>query len=156
MKIYQLYRRQTLKLSSVEAWAFFSSPYNLNDITPEFFNVCITSNVPDRIYGGLLISYQMKAIFGIPMIWLSEVCHCDEPRRFVYQQRIGPFKFWSHEVCLTEQENTILLEDIMFYAMPMGWLGQLLNKVLIADKLDRIFDTRSERLQAKWGAGLKS
>lgn len=85
MKIYQLYHRQTLKLSIDEAWSFFSSPYNLNDITPDFFNVRITSNVPDRIYGGLLISYRMTAPFGIPMTWLSEVCHCDEPRRFVYQ-----------------------------------------------------------------------
>ena len=98
-----------------------------------------------------MISYRMQAVLGIPMVWLSEICHCDKPRRFVYQQRIGPFKFWSHEVCLTQQEQGILLEDIMFYAMPMGWLGRLLNKLLIADKLDRIFANRRDYLEAKWG-----
>jgi ligand-binding SRPBCC domain-containing protein len=82
---------------------------------------------------------------------LSEVSHCDEPKRLVYEQRIGPFKFWSHEVCLTQQQNGILLEDIMFYAMPVGWLGQLINTVLIADKLNRIFDTRHTYLQSKFG-----
>jgi ligand-binding SRPBCC domain-containing protein len=151
MKIYQLYRQQTLTMSVQDAWSFFSSPYHLNDITPDFFHVTITSKVPEKIYAGLMISYQMKAVFGIPMNWLSEVSHCDEPKRFVYEQRIGPFKFWSHEVCLTEQQNGILLEDIMFYAMPLGWLGQLVNRVLIADKLERIFDTRHAYLQSKFG-----
>lgn len=151
MKIYQLYRQQTLTMTVQDAWSFFSSPYHLNDITPDFFHVTITSKVPEKIYAGLMISYQMKAVFGIPMNWLSEVGHCDEPKRFVYEQRIGPFKFWSHEVCLTEQQNGIFLEDIMFYAMPLGWLGQLVNRALIADKLERIFDTRHAYLQNKFG-----
>lgn len=133
-----------------EAWNFFSSPYYLNDITPAFFNVEIISRVPEQIYAGLMISYRMKAVFGIPMAWLSEVCHCDEPKRFVYQQRIGPFKFWSHEVCLSETQNGIVLEDIMFYAMPYGRLGEWVNRWLIADRLERIFDTRRDYLHARW------
>ena len=151
MKIYQLYRQQHLNLTTREAWNFFSSPYNLNDITPEFFHVTITSRVPENIYAGLMISYRMKAVFGIPMNWLSEVIHCDEPKRFVYEQRIGPFKFWSHEVCLTEEQNGLVLEDIMFYAMPMGWLGQFINSVLIASKLEHIFDNRRNYLHRTWG-----
>ncbi len=134
-----------------EAWKFFSSPYNLNDITPEFFQVNITSEVPEKIYAGLMISYRMKAVLGIPMDWLSEISHCDEPKRFVYEQRIGPFKFWSHEVCLTEEQNGVVLEDIMFYAMPMGWLGQFINSVLIASKLEHIFDNRRNYLHSTWG-----
>ena len=69
MKIYQLYRQQHLNLSVKEAWDFFSSPYNLNDITPDFFHVSIVSKVPEKIYAGLLLNYQMKAVFGIPMSW---------------------------------------------------------------------------------------
>ncbi len=151
MKIYQLYRQQYLSLSVQEAWDFLSSPYHLNDITPDFFHVTITSIVPEKIYSGLMLSYQMKAVFGIPMSWLSEISHCDEPKRFVYEQRIGPFKFWSHEVCLTETQNGLMLEDIMCYVMPLGWLGQFLNTVLIASKLDRIFDTRRDYLNSRWG-----
>lgn len=151
MTVYRMYRRQALRLSLSEAWDFLSSPHHLNEITPAFFNVEITSEVPDRIYAGLLISYKMKAVFGIPMTWLSEVCHCDEPNYFIYQQRIGPFKFWSHEVRLTEYRDGILVEDIMFYAMPFGWLGSWINNVMIADRLDRIFAVRRDALQAKWG-----
>jgi ligand-binding SRPBCC domain-containing protein len=151
MKIYPLYRRQALALPIKTAWHFFSSPYHLNEITPDFFNVTVTSKVPDRIYSGLMVSYSMKAVFGIPMAWLSEVSHCDEPRRFVYEQRIGPFKFWSHEVCLTEHDDAIVLEDIIFYAMPLGWLGRAINKFIIADKLDQIFAVRHDYLESRWG-----
>ncbi|MEC4750126.1 hypothetical protein [Methylomicrobium sp. Wu6] len=106
--------------------------------------------MPEKIYAGLLISYRMKAVFGIPMAWLSEVSQCDEPKRFVYQQRIELFKFWSHEVCLTEKENGIQLEDIMSYAMSFGWLGGLVNRWLSANRLERIVYTRRDDLQARW------
>lgn len=151
MKIHSLYRKQRLAVTSEQAWQFLSSPYYLNQITPDFFNVEITSPVPDEIYGGLLISYRMKAVFGIPMLWLSEISHCEKPRRFVYQQRVGPFHFWSHEVSLSECAEGLELEDIVFYTMPLGWLGELLHAVLVGDKLQRIFDTRHDYLHKKWG-----
>jgi ligand-binding SRPBCC domain-containing protein len=150
MQIHQLYRRQELNMALAEAWDFFSSPHHLNDITPAFFHVEITSGVPPKIYAGLMIGYRMKAVFGIPMAWLSEISHCDEPKRFVYQQRLGPFKFWSHEVCLTETGQGVQLEDIVFYAMPFGWLGDLFNRWLIADRLERIFDARRDCLKRQW------
>jgi ligand-binding SRPBCC domain-containing protein len=51
--IYQLYRQQHLNMTIEEAWTFFSSPYHLNDITPDFFHVTITSKVWDS--NGLVI-----------------------------------------------------------------------------------------------------
>ena len=151
MKIYQLHRQQQLSMTQNQAWDFFTSPHFLNQITPDFFHVEITSPVPENIYAGLLISYRMKAVFGLPMSWLSEICHCDEPKRFVYQQRVGPFNFWSHEVSISECPEGVVLEDIVFYTMPWGWLGELMHYVLIGEKLKRIFDTRHDFLQRKWG-----
>lgn len=134
-----------------EAWQFFSSPDHLNSLTPDFFNIVPTSEVPDKIYSGLLISYSMKAVMGIPMNWLSEISHCQSPNYFIYHQRVGPFKFWSHEVRLTEKQSGVLLEDIVFYNMPFGLFGELINKLLIAKKLNQIFETRQQYLQAHWG-----
>jgi len=151
MKIYRLHYRQELAVSIDEAWKFFSSPFHLNEITPAFFHVDILSPVPDDIYGGLLIEYSMNVVLGIPMTWLSEISHCDKPRRFVYIQRAGPFKFWSHEVCLTENTTGVILEDIVFYAMPLDILGRMLNKILIARKLTEIFNTRRAKLALRWG-----
>mgnify|MGYP006268394281 FL=1 len=150
MKIHQLYRQQTLNLSVEEAWKFFSSPYFLNEITPDFFHVEIESKVPDEIYAGLLISYRMKAVFGYPMDWLSEVSQCETHRYFIYQQQEGPFKFWSHEVRLTATPTGTQVEDIVFYTMP-GWLfGELLHTLIIGKRLQAIFDTRQAYLQQRW------
>lgn len=151
MKIHRLYRQQTLAMDLAQAWAFFSSPHHLNQITPDFFHVDIISPVPDDIYAGLMISYRMKAVFGIPMAWLSEVSHCEKPYRFIYQQRVGPFKCLSHEVRLSECAAGIMVEDIIFYAMPYGMLGAIFHKLLIAEKLQRIFDVRRDYLQERWG-----
>jgi len=151
MKIYHLYRQQSLNVSKEDAWEFLSSPYHLNEVTPDFFNVKITSKVPKSIYAGLMISYQMQAVFGVPMAWLSEVSQCVELKRFIYQQRVGPFKFLSHEVRLTESESGIVLEDILFYAMPFGKFGEIIHWALIGDKLKQIFDTRHDVLEIKWG-----
>jgi ligand-binding SRPBCC domain-containing protein len=85
------------------------------------------------------------------MDWLSEVTVCETPQRFIYQQRVGPFAFWSHEVRLSESADGTLLEDIVFYRMPFGALGVLLHRLLIAGKLQQIFDTRRDYLQQRWG-----
>lgn len=151
MNLYHLYRRQALTLSRQQAWDFFTSPYYLNEITPDFFKVEISSKVPEKIYPGLLISYRMQAVAGLPMPWLSEVSQCKEPHRFVYKQAVGPFKFWSHEVCISEENGHIVMEDIVFYAMPLGWFGQLMHACLIGNKLRAIFDTRAQYLREKWG-----
>jgi ligand-binding SRPBCC domain-containing protein len=152
MKIHRIYRRQQLRMSMEQAWQFFSSPHNLNQITPSFFSVDITSPVPDDIYAGLMISYRMKAVLGIPMAWLSEVSHCEKPKRFIYQQRVGPFHFWSHEVSFTQNGEQTVLEDIVFYSMRWGWIGDLLHTMIIFDKLKHIFNVRQDYLQANWGA----
>lgn len=137
-------------MSLDQAWEFFSSPHNLNDITPDFFHIDITSPVPAEIYAGLMISYRMRAVGRYTMSWLSEISQCQKPQRFIYQQRVGPFAFWSHEVCFTIHCGGLMVEDIVFYAMPLGWLGEILHGLLIAKKLQRIFDCRQEYLQAHW------
>ena len=151
MKVHQLYRKQSLNLSIQDAWRFFSSPLFLNQITPDFFHVEILSEVPDEIYPGLMISYQMQAVGGLPMAWLSEVSHCQTHEYFIYQQREGPFKFWSHEVRLTATDEGLIIEDIVFYTMPWLLVGELLHNLLIRKRLEQIFDTRSLYLEQHWG-----
>ncbi|MBT3813694.1 MAG: SRPBCC family protein [Gammaproteobacteria bacterium] len=150
MKIHQLYYRQSLNISRHEAWKFFTSPLHLNTITPDFFTITPVSKVPEKIYSGLMIAYTLKAVFNWPMAWLSEISHCETEHYFIYEQRIGPFKFWSHEVRLTQQINNILVEDIVFYAMPFGLLGRLCHQWIIADKLADIFNTRRDYLAERW------
>lgn len=151
MTVHHIHHRQRLKMTGQQAWDFFSSPDFLNDITPDFFHVRIDSEVPDSIYAGLLICYRMRAVFGLPMTWVSDISHCDEPHYFVYRQLLGPFKFWSHEVRIDSIDEGVDVQDIVYYAMPFGPLGELFHKLFIGNRLRRIFSHRALCLEQKWG-----
>lgn len=150
MKIHRLYRRQFLPISLEEAWPFFSTPHNLERITPPFLNFKITSAVPDEIYSGLIITYRIAAVAGIPMTWVTEIKHVEPLRRFVDEQRIGPFRFWHHEHSFRAVENGIEMEDTVHYAMPWGWFGELVHAAFIRARLKAIFDFRREYLEKLW------
>ena len=71
MRIHHLTRSQPLPISLAEAWPFFSTPRNLEAITPDFLRFRITSEVPEDIYAGLIITYRIAAVADIPMTWVT-------------------------------------------------------------------------------------
>ena len=71
MKVYCLRRRQVLPISLEQAWLFFSAPHHLEEITPVFLRFQITSEVPEKIYSSLIITYRIEAVAGIPMTWVK-------------------------------------------------------------------------------------
>jgi len=150
MKVYRLHRKQILPISLQDAWPFFSTPRNLAEITPPFLNFHITSQVPDDIYSGLIITYRIAAVAGIPMTWVTEIKHVQAPYQFVDEQRIGPFRFWHHQHRLREAEGGIEMEDIVHYVMPWGWFGRLVHALFIRDRLETIFDFRRDCLAQRW------
>jgi ligand-binding SRPBCC domain-containing protein len=150
MKVYCLNRKQKLPISLWEAWSFFSTSRNLESITPAFLKFQITSSVPDDIYSGLIITYRIAAVAGIPMTWVTEIKHVEAPYRFVDEQRIGPFRFWYHEHRFREVGGEIEMEDTVYYAMPLGWIGRLVHALFIRARLEAIFDFRRNYLGQLW------
>lgn len=150
MKIHRLTRSQFLPITLEQAWPFFSTPRNLEAMTPDFLNFRITSAVPDDIYSGLIITYKIAAVGGIPMTWVTEIKHVVPLQRFVDEQRIGPFRFWFHEHRFRAVDGGITMEDNVHYAMPWGWLGDLVHKVFVHKRLNAIFDFRHEYLARRW------
>ncbi|PZN69182.1 MAG: hypothetical protein DM484_30115 [Candidatus Methylumidiphilus alinenensis] len=148
MKIYTLTRKQVLPITLEQAWPFFSTPTNLEQITPAFLRFHITSVVPDEIYPGLIITYRIAAVAGIPMTWVTEIKQVIRLHQFVDEQRIGPFRFWHHLHRFNEVEGGVEMEDIVHYAMPWGCLGHLVHALFIRARLQAIFDFRREYLEA--------
>jgi len=152
MKLYRLTRKQTLPISLEEAWPFFSTPHNLEQITPAFLRFHITSPVPDEIYNGLIITYRIAAIAGIPLTWVTEIKHVEPFSQFVDEQRLGPYRFWHHLHRFREVEGGVEMEDIVHYVMPFGWLGRLAHVVFVQDRLKAIFDFRRDYLAGYFAA----
>ena len=150
MKVYRLHRKQFLPISLEEAWPFFSSPRNLERITPAFLKFEITSEVPEDLYSGLIITYRIAAVAGLPMTWVTEIKHVEPLHRFVDEQRIGPFRFWYHEHGFRGVEGGIEMEDSVHYVMPWGAFGRLVHAVFIRQRLQAIFDFRREFLAGLW------
>lgn len=152
MKIYQLKTSQKLPLSIDKAWDFFSNPANLSKITPTWLNFQITSALPDKMYAGLIITYFVRPMLNIPQTWVTEITHVNEPNYFVDEQRFGPYKMWHHEHIFKQiDDNNILMEDIVSYAVPFGFIGRIANKLIISKKINEIFNYRREVLEKMFG-----
>ncbi len=152
MAIYQIREEVELAASMDEAWEFISSPANLQEITPDHMGFEIkTPGLPDKIYPGLMISYKVRPLLGIPLTWLTEITHVKESYYFVDEQRVGPYALWHHEHRLAPTEKGVLMSDLVTYRLPMGPLGSLAHWMFVRKQLKGIFQYREQALDKKFG-----
>ncbi|MCB0478543.1 MAG: SRPBCC family protein [Crocinitomicaceae bacterium] len=153
MAFYQFKREQFLNASIEEVWDFVSSPKNLKEITPDTMGFDITSEtLPDKMYEGMIISYKVKPLLGIPTTWVTEITHVQDLHYFVDEQRIGPYKMWHHEHFLEEKDGGVVMKDIISYQPPFGFLGRIANTLVIKSKLSSIFNYRFKVLEQKYNS----
>lgn len=147
----RLYRQQWLPISLEEAWDFFSSPKNLNEITPEDMVFEIKSEVPDKMYQGMFIMYSIKPMLNIPMKWVTEITHVVDRKYFVDEQRVGPYNIWHHEHHFEEKDGGVLMTDILHYDVGKSFLGTIASKLFVDKKVQGIFDYRFKILEKRFG-----
>jgi|TARA_B110000483_G_C18204244_1_gene546812 ligand-binding SRPBCC domain-containing protein len=147
MGFFQFKRTQTINRPITEIWDFISSPNNLKTITPDYMGFDITSESPEKMYEGLIISYKVSPMLGIKTTWVTEITHIKEHEYFVDEQRVGPYKIWHHQHHLEKTENGTLMTDIVSYQPPFGFLGDIANSIIIKSKLNEIFNYRTKVLE---------
>jgi ligand-binding SRPBCC domain-containing protein len=149
--MYQFKREQLVKTDMETCWKFFSSPANLQRITPSYMGFDVLTEVPDTMYEGLMIAYRVRPLFGIPVEWITEITHVKENLFFVDEQRKGPYKIWHHEHHFRTTAEGILMTDIVTYELPFGILGKLVHPLLVKKKLEEIFDFRFKVVEEVFG-----
>jgi ligand-binding SRPBCC domain-containing protein len=148
----ELYFRQELSVSLEEAWAFFSDPSNLKEITPPHMDFKVTSSHHgNQIYAGQIIRYTVRPILGIPLKWCTEITHVEPFKYFIDEQRSGPYAFWHHQHHFKQIENGVLMEDILTYKVPFGILGDIANAIMVRKEVNEIFTYRKRILSEKFG-----
>lgn len=66
MGFYQFKKELKIKASMEQVWDFISSPKNLKEITPAYMGFdIITTDLPEKMYPGMIISYNVKPLLGI-------------------------------------------------------------------------------------------
>ena len=135
-----------------EAWDFFSSPANLQKITPEKLGFKIVSkHHGEKMYAGQIIEYYVKPLFGIPLYWMTEITHVVDKKYFIDEQRFGPYTMWHHQHHFKETPEGIEMTDIVHYKLPFGILGELAHTLFVKKQLQGIFDYRFKVVEDLWG-----
>jgi len=128
MKVHSLSQTQWLPIPPAEAWRFFSSPRNLEKMTPPGMGFQIVSLPSETLYEGEIIQYRVKLMPGIWLPWVSEIKAIDEGKSFVDDQVSGPFKFWHHRHFFEEKEGGTLVGDLIHYAVGFGPFGEIAGR----------------------------
>jgi ligand-binding SRPBCC domain-containing protein len=150
--MYKLYFSQKLPINLDKAWDFFSCPLNLEKITPKSLDLKIKGEYAEKkMYPGQIITYSVKPLWGISMEWITEITAVQEPIYFIDEQKMGPYAFWHHEHWFTSIPNGVLMEDVLYYKVPLGLFGKALHYLKIKKDLHRIFEYRTKVLEEIFG-----
>lgn len=152
MAFYQLKTGQKIPASIDEVWDFISSPKNLKEITPDHMRFNITSgDLPEKMYPGMIISYEVSPLLGIKMTWVTEITHVIDKQFFVDEQRVGPYRMWHHQHHIREIAGGVQMNDIVTYQPPLGPLGAIANALIIRKQLAGIFAYREQAVERIFG-----
>lgn len=143
MKTHSFTTEMWLKPPLEEVFSFFSDARNLERITPPWvrFRILTSGEIPMRL--GALIDYRIR-VHGVPLRWQSEITLWEPGRRFVDEQRRGPYRLWIHEHRFSAKDGGTLVEDRVEYAVPGG---ALVNRLFVANDVAKIFEYRKRKLE---------
>jgi len=145
MKTYTLECEMLAPVSVREAFEIFQDPHNLARITPSWLNFRITSRKQVEIRQGAEIGYQIRWA-GIPLSWKTVITEYEPPFFFVDEQARGPYRHWRHRHTFRPTEGGTIVGDRVEYALPFGWLGRLVHRLIVRRQLQRIFAYRQQAL----------
>ena len=142
MKVYKKETVQHINASIEECWAFFSSPRNLQKITPKTMGFQITDFDEKNMYAGQIIQYKVSPLLGLKLRWTTEITIVKDNHYFIDEQRFGPYALWHHKHFFEPTENGVKMTDVVHYALPLGIIGQMMNALVVKNKLKEIFEYR--------------
>lgn len=152
MAVYELHYEQKVPISLPQLWEFIASPHNLKEITPDYMNFKVNDSKQATImYPGMMITYKVSPLLGIPLDWCTEITHVEHMKFFVDEQREGPYTIWHHQHHLKEIEGGVLMSDIVHYKVPFGFIGKIANQLFIKRQLRQIFDYRFQKVEELFG-----
>lgn len=146
---YQLAARTVLDAPLEQVFPFFARAENLSAITPSTMSFRIMSPLPIAMRVGAVIDYRIRT-GPVPMSWRTLIEAWEPGRRFVDSQTRGPYKAWWHEHRFVADGDRTVMEDRVLYAPPLGPLGWIANRLIVAPMLRRIFAYRTQAIQARF------
>ena len=141
--IQRLHVSLRLRRPLAEVFSFFADARNLGRITPPWLRFHVLTPDPIVMCEGVTIDYRLR-LRGIPIRWTSRIAAWEPPHHFVDEQERGPYVTWHHEHRFREEDGMTVAEDAVTYTVPGG---RLVNRLLVAPDLRRVFEYRCDRLR---------
>jgi ligand-binding SRPBCC domain-containing protein len=124
-------------------FSFCADARNLPLLIPDWIKFGMVTPGPVVMAPGTHIDYAVR-LHGIPFAWQSEITVWEPPHCFVDEQRKGPYRFWIHTHTFEEvHPGRTIVRDVVRYGVPGG---TVVNKLLVAPDLGRIFSHRRRQL----------
>jgi ligand-binding SRPBCC domain-containing protein len=154
--LYRLDTRTLLPISLAEAWDFFSNPRNLARVTPAELGLEVTNEaeLAERIYPGMIITYEVSPLPFFRSSWVTEITHVEERKLFVDEQRFGPYVLWHHKHLFELTQEGVIMRDLVHYKVPGAVFAPLIHRLVVRPKLEQIFQYRDQQTQKLFGAKL--
>lgn len=86
--------------------------------------------------------------FGVPLRMTSRITAFDPPHSFVDEQVRGPFRSFRHEHSFHEDAHGTTMVDRVRFEAPLGVLGRLAEKFVLARYLRKLIEQRNQYLVA--------
>lgn len=150
--VHYLHREQFIPAPVEKVWCYFCDPRNLNEITPPDLNFEIVKGGDFATYEGQLIEYRVEFMPYFRSMWLTEIAHVQDCKYFADEQRVGPYRFWYHEHIFEAMPFGTRMMDRVTYAIPLGFLGDILDSLWIGRRLNQIFEFRRQKIIELFGA----
>ncbi len=150
MKTYEFTAGQWVPRPIEEVFAFFTDAGNLEEITPPWLKFEIVTPRPIAMRAGTLIDYKLR-FHGVPMKWRTEITAWDPPHSFQDIQLRGPYALWRHTHTFESVDNGTRLHDRVEYAIPLGFVGQIVNAISVKKNVQSIFEYRNARIRERFG-----
>lgn len=86
--------------------------------------------------------------FGLPLRMTSRITAMSVPHSFTDEQTRGPFGFFTHEHVFRPNGTGTIMIDRVSFAAPLGVLGQVVERLVLARYMRRVIEKRNSFLQS--------
>ncbi|MBY0403941.1 MAG: TIGR01777 family oxidoreductase [Cyanobacteria bacterium] len=135
----QTFHFSTAMPASAEEVCLWHTQYGAFErLIPPWERVDVVSQTGNIVDGGIL---KMKVYLGpFPILWVAKMFGYVPGVQFQDVQLQGPNHAWLHTHKFIPQDDThSILEEVIEYELPMGFLGYLFGRPFFEEKLRRMF-----------------
>jgi len=146
---YLFERSQRVEVPVEQAFEFYGDFQNLEPLVPPWLHFELTTPGEPVFRPGTLLDYKLR-LHGVPVRWQTRIETWEPPTRFVDTQAKGPYSLWEHtHLFEPDGDAATVIHDRIRYAIPLGPLGALAQRLFVHRDLERIFDFRRDAIAGR-------